>query len=47
MPDDRLNQLRRGYAQDDYLGNEPPDLGPLRALAETPEFGTGRQETRR
>ena len=38
MPDDRLNQLRRGYAEDEYLGDEPPDLGPLRALAETAEF---------
>jgi len=38
VPDDRPNQLRRGYAEDDYLGDEPPDLGPLRALAETAEF---------
>ena len=36
MPEDRLSQLRKGYAEDDYLGLEPPDLGPLRALAETP-----------
>ena len=38
MPDDRLSQLRKGYAEDDSLGLEPPDLGPLRALAETAEF---------
>ena len=38
MPEDRLSQLRKGYAEDDYLGLEPPDLGPLRALAETAEF---------
>ncbi|HEX9352356.1 MAG TPA: hypothetical protein VF933_00840 [Streptosporangiaceae bacterium] len=38
MPGDRLSQLRTGYAEDDYLGLEPPDLGPLRALAETAEF---------
>jgi hypothetical protein len=35
---DPLNQLRRGYAEGDYLGDVPPDLGPLRALAETAEF---------
>jgi len=38
MPEDRLSQLRKGYAEDDYLGEEPPDLGPLRALAETAEL---------
>ena len=38
MPEDRLSQLRKGYAEDDSLGLEPPDLGPLRALAETAEF---------
>ena len=38
MPEDRLSQLRKGYAEEDYLGLEPPDLGPLRALAETAEF---------
>ena len=38
MPEDRLRQLRKGYAEDDYLGLEPPDLGPLRALTETAEF---------
>jgi hypothetical protein len=38
MPEDRLSQLRKGYAEDDYFGLEPPDLGPLRALAGTAEF---------
>ena len=38
MSDDRIGKLRKGYAEDDYLGLEPPDLGPLRALAETAEF---------
>jgi hypothetical protein len=38
MPEDRLNQLRKGYAEGDSLGLEPPDLGPIRALAETAEF---------
>ena len=38
MPDDRLQQIRRGYAEADYLTEEPPDLGPLRALAETAEL---------
>src|SRR6266542_851832 len=38
MPEDRLSQLRKGYAEDDSLGLEPPDLGPLRALAESAEF---------
>ena len=38
MPDDRLSRLRKGYAEDDCLGLEPPDLGPIRALAETAEF---------
>ena len=33
MSDDRLNQLRAGYAEDAYTGDEPPDLDPLRALA--------------
>jgi len=30
MPEDRLSQLRKGYAEDDYLALEPPDLGPPR-----------------
>ena len=38
MPEDRLGQLRKGYAEDDSLGLESPGLGPLRALAETAEF---------
>ena len=39
MTDDRLQQLRRGYAEDDFLGAaEPPDPGPLRALAESAEL---------
>ena len=44
MPDDRLSQLRKGYAEEDYLGLEPPDLGPLRMVAEAAEFAeaTGR-----
>lgn len=27
MPDDRIDQLRKGYAEDEYLC-EPPDLSP-------------------
>jgi hypothetical protein len=44
MPEDRLSQLRKGYAEDDSLGLEPPDLGPLRMVAEAAEFAeaTGR-----
>ena len=38
MRDDRLNQLRAGYAADDYCGDEPPDLGPPHALAEREEL---------
>ena len=38
MPEDRLSQPRKEYAEDDYFGLEPPDLGPLRGLAETAEF---------
>jgi hypothetical protein len=37
MPDDRIDQLRKGCAEDSYLG-EPPDLGPLRAVAEREEL---------
>lgn len=37
MPDDRVDQLRKGYAEDSYLG-EPPDLSPLRAVAEREEL---------
>jgi hypothetical protein len=38
MPEDRLSQPRKGYAEEDYCNLEPPDLGPQRALAETAEF---------
>ena len=38
MSDDRLHQLRAGYATDAYTGDEPPDLGPLRVLAECAEL---------
>ncbi|MGD0373595.1 MAG: hypothetical protein ABSB01_03265 [Streptosporangiaceae bacterium] len=38
MSDDRLNQFRAGYAVDAYIGDEPPDLDPLRALAERAEL---------
>jgi hypothetical protein len=38
VSNDRLNQLRTGYATDAYTGDEPPDLGPLRALAERAEL---------
>lgn len=38
MRDDRLQQIRRGYADDGFLDDEPPDLGPLRALAESAEL---------
>jgi hypothetical protein len=33
VPEDRIDQLRKGYAENDCLG-EPADLGPLRAVAE-------------
>jgi hypothetical protein len=35
MSDDRLHQLRVDHAADAYLGDEPPELGPMRALAES------------
>ena len=38
MPEDRLSQLRKGYAEEDYLALEPPNLGSLRALTESAEF---------
>jgi hypothetical protein len=38
MSEDRICELRQGYADDDYQGGEPPDLGPLRALAEREEL---------
>ena len=34
MSDDRLYEVRPGYEADAYLADEPPDLGPMRALAE-------------
>jgi hypothetical protein len=37
VSDDRIDQLGKGYAQDDSLG-APPDLGPLRAVAEREEL---------
>jgi len=33
MPDDRLNQLRTGYAADDYFGDEPPRASGRRGRA--------------
>ena len=39
MANDRLQEIRRGYAEDDHQADEPPDLGPLRALAEDAELG--------
>ncbi len=44
MSEDRLRQIRRGFAADASQGDEPPDLGPLRALAEREELAdaTGR-----
>jgi len=38
MSEDRLQQIRRGFAHDASQGDEPPDLGPLRALAEREEL---------
>jgi hypothetical protein len=38
MSDDRLHELRTGYSADTFLGDEPPDLRPLRALAEREEL---------
>lgn len=34
MSQDRMRQIRRGFADDTSQGDEPPDLGGLRALAE-------------
>lgn len=31
MPDLRIHPLRGDHAADAYLGDEPPDLGPLRS----------------
>jgi hypothetical protein len=38
MSEDRLSQLRAGSAADAYSGEEPPDLCPLRAVAEREEL---------
>lgn len=38
MSEDRLHQIRRGFADDTSQGGEPPDLGPLRAFAEREEL---------
>jgi hypothetical protein len=38
MSEDRLRQIRRGFYDDAPQGDEPPDLGPLRALAEREEL---------
>lgn len=38
MPEDRIGELRKGYADEDCLGLEPPDLGPLQAVAEGEEL---------
>jgi hypothetical protein len=38
MSEDRLQQIRRGFAGGASQGDEPPDLGPLRALAEREEL---------
>jgi hypothetical protein len=44
MPEDRLHQIRRGFAADASQGDELPDLGPLQALTEREELAdaTGR-----
>jgi hypothetical protein len=38
MSQDRLQQIRRGFADDASHFDEPPDLGPLRDLAEREEL---------
>ena len=38
MSEDGIRELRQGYPDDDNRGCEPPDLGPLRALAECEEL---------
>ncbi len=38
MSQDRFHQIRRSFADDASQSDEPPDLGPLRALAEREEF---------
>jgi hypothetical protein len=41
VSENRLQQIWSGFAEDDYQGDEPPDLGPLRALAERGTGGGG------
>lgn len=38
MSEDRSHQIRSGFADDTSQSDGPPDLGPLRALAEREEF---------
>jgi hypothetical protein len=38
MSQDRLRQIRRDFADNASQGDEPPNLGPLRALAEREEL---------
>lgn len=38
MSEDRLRQIRSGFAADASQDQGPPDLGPLRALAEREEL---------
>ncbi len=38
MSQDRLRQIRRGFADDASQDDEPPNLSPLRALAEAEEL---------
>jgi len=38
MPDHRIHPLRADHTADAYLGDEPPDLSPMRALAERAEL---------
>lgn len=38
MSEDRMRQIRSGFAEDASQSDEPPDLGPLRALAEREEL---------
>ena len=38
MSEDRLRQIRSGFADDASQDEGPPDLGPLRALAEREEL---------
>jgi hypothetical protein len=38
MSQDRLHRIRSDFADDTSQGDEPPDLGPLRALAERKEL---------